>query len=126
MSTAILTAYVESASNLPEAKHLIKPHPYFYLTLGEQKQKSRIKKHTIDPVWEQGFVFLVPKPEQDILQMTVMDKTTGHVLTQFSYKIVDLMDKANLEISKVEFDMTDGESKVVLSLQLRVRKVFFF
>lgn len=120
LSTGVLTVYVEMASKLPEAKRLVKPHPYFILTLGDQKQKSKVKKHTNDPYWEQGFVLLVPNPLEDSLHMAILDKSTGSLLTQFSYKISELIQKQNLEISKNEFLLDNEESKIVLSLQLRI------
>ncbi|XP_008193857.1 extended synaptotagmin-2 [Tribolium castaneum] len=120
ISTALLTIYVDTATKLPEAKRLVKPHPYFILTLRDQKEKSRVKKHTNDPCWEQGFVMLVPNPLEDSLHMAILDKPTGSLLTQFSYKISDLMQLPDLEISKKEFILDNEESKVVLSLQLRI------
>lgn len=120
ISRAVLVVYVDMATNLPEAKHLVKPHPYFVMAVGEHKHKSKVKKHTTDPAWEQGFVLLVPKPKEDSLQMTITDKTTGNVLTQMSYKISKLLDEPNLEVSKTELATDNEKSKVVISMQLRV------
>ncbi|XP_063931939.1 extended synaptotagmin-2-like isoform X2 [Zophobas morio] len=120
ISRAVLVVYVDMATNLPEAKHLVKPHPYFVMAVGEHKHKSKVKKHTTDPAWEQGFVLLVPKPKEDSLQMTITDKTTGNVLTQMSYKISKLLDEPNLEVSKTELATDNEKSKVVISMQLRI------
>lgn len=112
--------YVDMAVNLPEAKHYIKPCPFFTLLLGNQKEKSKIKKHTVDPAWEQGFVLLVANPNQESLHMTISDKTTGNLLSQFSYRLVDLTSKPDLQFSKQEFPLSHDGSKIVLSLQLKI------
>lgn len=102
------------------AKPFIKPHPLFTLSVGTKKEKSKIKKHTTDPSWDQGFVFLVEDPETDRLLMNITDKHSGVSLSQFSYKISDLIQEPNLEFSKREFPLSNEDSKILLSLQLRV------
>jgi Ca2+-dependent lipid-binding protein len=120
ISTGILIVYVDMATNLPQTKHLVKPHPFIVLTVNDQKQKSKIKKHTVNPTWEQGFWFLVQNPHHDSLHLAITDKPTGNLLTQFSYKISDLINHPNMEISKTAFSLGNEESKIVLSLQLRI------
>lgn len=117
-----MTVYVEKATKIHETKQFVKPHPFLILTLGEQKQKSRVIKHTNDPCWEQGFVFLVANPWQDLLHMAILDKPTKSLLAQFSYKISELIEKPNLEISNNEFLLDNEESTIVLSLKLKVLK----
>ena len=45
--------------------------PYAQLSLGKQQQVTNVQMRTYDPVWEQGFTFLVNNPESDSLFIKV-------------------------------------------------------
>lgn len=77
---------------------------------------------TGDPVWEQGFTFLVANPESDTLYINVVDQKTGQELGSFVYNLSALADKKSLEITKQPFALAKSgpESKVVLSMRLKV------
>lgn len=79
---------------------------------------------TDSPVWEQGFTFLVPNPENDTLQLKLMDQKTGNEIGKFTYIINHLMAKKNLEILNQPFQLEKSgpESKIVMALSLRVLK----
>lgn len=57
---------------LQKIKFYKKPDPYIILTVGDNQTKSRRRRHTCDPTWEQGFYLLVKNPETDSLIITVM------------------------------------------------------
>lgn len=42
-----------------------KPDPYTQLSLGKQQEVTFVQMRTYDPVWEQGFTFLVNNPDSD-------------------------------------------------------------
>ena len=46
-------------------------YPYAQLSLGKQQKVTNVRKRTYDPVWEQGFTFLVNNPESDSLFIKV-------------------------------------------------------
>lgn len=48
-----------------------KPDPYAQLSLGKQQEVTNVQMRTCDPVWEQGFTFLVNNPESDSLFIKV-------------------------------------------------------
>ncbi|KAJ8965168.1 hypothetical protein NQ314_004311 [Rhamnusium bicolor] len=100
ISTALLTVYIDSAQNLPKVKSYKKPEPYVILTVGKKQQKTRVKKHTTDPVWEQGFSLLVSNPENDSLIISIVDKHTDVKIDHLVYNIRDLFDMPDLQISK--------------------------
>lgn len=77
---------------------------------------------TIHPVWEQGFTFLVSNPENDSIFLTIMDQKTNTEIGNLVYKIKNLGNRTNLEISKEPFTLqkAGAESKVVMSMHLRV------
>lgn len=79
---------------------------------------------TGDPVWEQGFTFLVANPESDTLYVHVMDQKTGQELGTLIYNLSALADKKSLEITKQPFALAKSgpESKIILSMRLKVSK----
>lgn len=79
---------------------------------------------TDSPVWEQGYTFLVANPENDTLQLKVMDQKTQSEIGRYTYLIAHLMEKKNLEIVTQPFQLQKSgpESKVLLSLSLRIMK----
>lgn len=119
--TALLTIYIDSAVNLPKVKSYRKPDPYMILTVGKNQTKSRTKKHTCDPTWEQGFYLLVRDPENDSLIVSIKDKHSDGNLDQMVYAIRELLDKPLLQISKQEIPLQQNPaSKITISLQLRI------
>lgn len=76
------------------------------------------------PVWEQGYTFLVANPENDTLQLKVIDQKTTNEIGKFTYIIAHLMEKKNMEIMTQPFQLQKSgpESKLIMSLSLRVFK----
>lgn len=66
----------------------------------------------------------MPNPENDTLQIKVMDQKTGNEIGKFTYIIGHLLDKKNMEIINQPFQLEKSgpESKVVMALSLRVFK----
>lgn len=79
---------------------------------------------TDSPVWEQGYTFLVANPENDTLQIKVMDHKTQNEIGRYTYLIAHLMEKKNLEIVAQPFQLQKSgpESKIFMSLSLRIMK----
>lgn len=77
---------------------------------------------TCDPVWEQGFLFLVANPESDTLYVTFVDQKTGQELGSLAYNVSALADKKGLKISSQPFPLAKSgpESKIVISMRLKV------
>ncbi|KAJ8961098.1 hypothetical protein NQ318_008774, partial [Aromia moschata] len=119
INTALLTVYIDSAQNLMKVKPYKKPDPYVILTVGKKQQKTSVRKHTVDPVWEQGLSLLVSNPEHDSLIISIIDKTTDIKIDHFVYPIKSLFDKPGLQISKEEFELSTS-GKLIMSLQLRI------
>ncbi|KAL1497143.1 hypothetical protein ABEB36_008149 [Hypothenemus hampei] len=124
LSTALLTVFVDSAKNLPQARMSTKPDPYATLRVGSVTKETEHKMRSIHPVWEQGFTFLVANPENDTFYLTILDKKTNSEIGQFNFKIKSLSDKSNLQIIKEPFSLfkSGPESKIVLSMHLRILK----
>lgn len=79
---------------------------------------------TDSPVWELGYTFLVANPENDTLQLKIMDQKTTNEIGKFTYIIAHLMEKKNMELSTQPFQLQKSgpESKIVMALSLRILK----
>ncbi|KAJ8964462.1 hypothetical protein NQ317_015307 [Molorchus minor] len=102
-----------------KVKPFKKPDPYIILTVGKKQQKTKIKKHTIDPIWEEGFSLLVSNPENDSLIISILDKHTDVKIDHLTYNIRNLFDKPGLQVSKEEFELSTSGT-IILSFQLRI------
>lgn len=126
LSSAILCVYLDSASDLPETE--VQSDPFTILNVGNCERISSAKKETDSPVWEQGFTFMVPNPEHDILKVRVVGKKTNRKdvieLGHFTYPISELLTQNDLQIILKSFSLrnSDPTSKVTLSLALKFLK----
>lgn len=79
---------------------------------------------TDSPVWEQGYTFLVANPENDTLQLKVVDQKTQNEIGKYTYIIAHLMEKKNMEVVNQPFQLQKSgpESKIVMALSLRILK----
>ncbi|XP_050090176.1 extended synaptotagmin-2 isoform X2 [Anopheles aquasalis] len=124
MSTALLTVFIDSAKNLPQARQQSQPDPYLVLSVGKKTEQTSVQMRTDAPVWEQGFTFLVGNPDNDTFQLKVIDQKTGNTIGTLTYILSGLMEKKNLEIMSQPFQLQKSgpESKILMSLSLRILK----
>jgi hypothetical protein len=124
MSCALLSVFIDSARNLPQARQTSKPDPYLVLSVGKKTEQTAVQMRTDSPVWEQGFTFLVANPDNDTLQLKVIDQKTSNELGKFTYILSHLMEKKNMEILTEPFQMQKSgpETKILMALSLRVLK----
>ncbi|XP_014605339.1 PREDICTED: extended synaptotagmin-2 isoform X1 [Polistes canadensis] len=124
MSTAVLIFYVDSAKNLPCVRGSKQPDVYLQASIDNQTQRTNTILRSCDPVWEQGFTFLVSNPESSIMHIQIFDEKTNMTVGEMSYKISLLTEKDNLEVTQQPFDlqMAEADSKLVLSMSLSILK----
>ncbi|XP_055296568.1 extended synaptotagmin-2-like [Sitodiplosis mosellana] len=128
LSSAVLSVYIDSASDLPQIDDDCKPDPFVMLTVGNVEWKTSSKKETDSPVFEQGFTFLVANPEQDILQIRVAgknpDEKHGDRLGRLSFNICELLTQNDLQIVSQPFELKKSgpTSKIIMSLALKILK----
>ncbi|XP_043486063.1 extended synaptotagmin-2 isoform X2 [Polistes fuscatus] len=124
MSTAVLIFYVDSAKNLPCVRGSKQPDVYLQASIDNQTQRTNTILRSCDPVWEQGFTFLVSNPESSIMHIQIFDEKTAMTVGEMSYKISLLTEKDNLEVTQQPFDlqMAEADSKLVLSMSLSILK----
>lgn len=91
------------------------------ITLGKNTQQTGVIMRTTDPVWEQGFTFMVANPESDSMYFKVMDQKTGNEMGELVYQLTTLSKKVNLTVPQQPFGLKKGgpESKLVMSLHAR-------
>lgn len=79
---------------------------------------------TNEPVWEQGFTFLVGNPDNDTLQLKIVDQKTEKEIGKLTYILSTLLSKTNMEIVSEPFQLQKSgpESKITLSMSLRILK----
>ncbi|KAF4523779.1 hypothetical protein B566_EDAN009011 [Ephemera danica] len=112
MSSSLFMIYVDSCKNLPNARPTSKPDPFVVLSLGSKQEQTSAVMRTGDPVWEQGFTFLVHNPEADTLTLKVMDQKTSQEIGRFVYNLVDLMEKKLMELQSQPYQLKQSESGV--------------
>ncbi|XP_017883151.1 extended synaptotagmin-2 isoform X3 [Ceratina calcarata] len=124
MSTALLILYVDSAKNLPCVRGNKQPDVYLQASVGGNTKRTATVLRSCDPVWEQGFTFLVSNPETGILHIKITDEKTGLIVGEMSYNISLLFKQNNLEISQQPYDlqMAEADSKLILSMSLNILK----
>ncbi|XP_076290205.1 extended synaptotagmin-like protein 2 isoform X2 [Lasioglossum baleicum] len=124
MSTALLVLYVDSARNLPCVRGNKQPDVFLEASVGGDKKRTATQLRSCDPVWEQGFTFLVSNPETSILHMKITDEKTTLVIGEMNYNISLLLKDNNLEITQQPHDlqMAEADSKLILSMSLRILK----
>lgn len=81
-----------------------------------------VQMRTDNPVWEQGFNFLVANPESDTLRLTVLDNKTGNELGCLTYNVRNLGGQERLAVDRQPFGLMKSgpESKITLAMYLRV------
>ncbi|XP_018788340.1 PREDICTED: extended synaptotagmin-2 isoform X3 [Bactrocera latifrons] len=124
MSTALLTVFIDSAKNLKQARTSSKPDPYLIAMVGKHKEQTAMIMRDDSPVWEQGFTFLVSNPENESLQIRIVDQKTGNDIGQYTYPLNLLLPKKNMELVSQPFQLQKSgpESKLIMSLSLRILK----
>lgn len=128
MSSAVLTVYLDSASDLPQIHSDEQPDPFAVLSVGNTDRFTSVKKETDSPVWEQSFTFLVPNPEHDALNIKVCAQTSskkhGETIGQFSYNIRDLLTQTNMASVLQSFQLKKSAttSTINLSMALKILK----
>nr|CAD7265731.1 unnamed protein product [Timema shepardi] len=124
MSTALLTVFVDSAKNLPEARPGKKPDSYVVLSVSKKEERTNMQSRTPDPVWEQGYTFLVNNPESDTLHVKVLDQKTEIVIGMLVYNLSQLLELKDMSLDSQPHRLTKSgpDAKIILSLQLKILK----
>ncbi|KAL0850084.1 hypothetical protein ABMA28_011976 [Loxostege sticticalis] len=124
LSSAVVSVYVDSCKNLPNARAQSRPDPYLTVSVGKKTENTAVQMRTDSPVYEIGYSYLVQNPEIDMLDIKVLDQKTGSSLGQLIYPLSGLLREKDLTLIQQPFNLQKSgpESKIIVSMQLRILK----
>jgi len=132
-SQCLLHVYLDSCSDLEQKGKMPSPMVEMWVGGGECEgmQASWPQHHTLSPVFEQGFVFLVNSPDSDDLHLRVIDSLTSsnkcrssrELLGKVNLRISDLVKRDGMEYLLQPFPFSDGsQGTMKMSVQLKALK----
>lgn len=124
MSTAVLTVFIDSAKNLPHPRQQSNPDPYLIVSVGKHEERTAVQMRNDQPVWEQGYTFLVSNPENDTIQFKIYDQKTTQNLGTLTYILSALLQRDGMDIRSQPFQLQNSgpDSRLLMSLSLRILK----
>lgn len=124
LHSAVLMVWVDSAKKLnPSHKNI--PDPFVRLHVGNSQQETTVRQRTNDPVFEEGFTFLVRNPRTQELKIEVLDHKTNQLQGKIEVDLNVLLKERNLEILNEEHTLSGasgGLAALKLNLTLRILK----
>ena len=126
LTKCLLEIFIDSCKGLTEKTK--KPCPIVVMDVGgKDNQSTWAQNHTIEPVFEQGFIFLVKNPDTDNLHIKVLDSTissdpfdSNALLGEVNITISDLLRRENMAYSTPQpFNLKNGTGTITLSAKLR-------
>ncbi|XP_037922299.1 extended synaptotagmin-2 isoform X1 [Hermetia illucens] len=122
LNTAILSVFIDSAKNLPKARMQSNPDPYAILSVGTRQEQTGVQMRTDSPIWEQGFSFLVPNPDNATLQLRIVDQKTGRDLGRHMFVLNTLLTAKDMvyDSQPYRLQQSGADTKVVMALALRI------
>lgn len=128
LNSALLMVYVDSCKQLPSrnvTNTTNKPCPYIIMSITSQdSQETAQVMYTKNPVFEQGFSFLVRNPDSDSLTLKVKDAKSKSDLGHLKIDLYGLMSYSGMEYNNQPFKLVDSglHSTVRLHLKLMFTK----
>ncbi|XP_042220250.1 extended synaptotagmin-1-like isoform X3 [Homarus americanus] len=124
LHSAVLLVWVDSAKKLnPSHKNI--PDPFVRLHVGNLQQETTVRQRTNDPVFEEGFTFLVRNPRTQELKIEVIDHKTSQVQGKIELDLNVLLKERNLDVKNEEYPLSGasgGLAALKLNITLRILK----
>ena len=126
LTKCLLEIFIDSCKGLVEKTK--KPCPIVVMDVGgKDNQSTWTQNHTIDPVFEQGFIFLVTNPHTDDLHIRVLDSAISSdpfdrnaLLGEVNITISDILRRENMGYAPPQpFNLKHGTGTITLSAKLR-------
>lgn len=98
------------------------PDPYAILSVGTRQEQTGVQMRTDSPIWEQGFSFLVPNPDNATLQLRIVDQKTGQDLGRHMFVLNTLLTAKDMvyDSQPYRLQQSGADTKVVMALALRI------
>ncbi|NXG01486.1 ESYT1 protein, partial [Sakesphorus luctuosus] len=120
LSAALLSVFVDQAADLPLRKGSKAPSAFTSLAVGNTSFKTKTCAPSAEPVWDEGFSFLIKRPHKESLQLQVKEEG-GQPLGTLSLPLPQLLASEGLALDGW-FPLAGGGpgTQILLRAQLRV------
>ncbi|XP_072264862.1 extended synaptotagmin-1 [Pyxicephalus adspersus] len=119
-SSALLSVYLESASDLPMKKGVKPPTASAELTVRKTTYKTKVTSKSSSPVWDESFVFPVKNPNNDVLQINVKDEASKS-LGSLTMPLSDLLTADCLTVDGwFPLSTSGANSEILMRVQMRI------
>ncbi|XP_047484093.1 LOW QUALITY PROTEIN: extended synaptotagmin-1-like [Penaeus chinensis] len=124
LHSAVLMVWVDSAKKLnPSHKQI--PDPFVRLYVGNEKGETAVRQRTNDPVFEEGFTFLVRNPRTQELKLEVIDQKTTQIQGKVELDLNVFLKERKMEVIGEDYSLSGasgGLSTLKLNITLRILK----
>ncbi|XP_037798979.1 extended synaptotagmin-2-like [Penaeus monodon] len=124
LHSAVLMVWVDSAKKLnPSHKQI--PDPFVRLYVGNEKGETAVRQRTNDPVFEEGFTFLVRNPRTQELKLEVIDQKTNQIQGKVELDLNVFLKERKMEVVGEDYSLSGasgGLSTLKLNITLRILK----
>ncbi|KAM4609367.1 extended synaptotagmin-3 isoform 2-T2 [Polymixia lowei] len=121
---AMLTVYLDNASNLPLTRRTAKPNSFVELSIDEQVQKSKVVYASKDPAWEEGFTFFVHSIKNQQLSVQVKEHDKKTVLGTINLPLTRLLNASDMVLDqRFLLERSGTNSQIKMKATLRVLTV---
>ncbi|XP_042884989.1 extended synaptotagmin-1-like isoform X4 [Penaeus japonicus] len=120
LHSAVLMVWVDSAKKLNQI-----PDPFVRLYVGNEKGETAVRQRTNDPVFEEGFTFLVRNPRTQELKLEVIDQKTNQIQGKVELDLNVFLKERKLEVIGEDYSLSGasgGLSTLKLNITLRILK----
>ncbi|XP_070001632.1 extended synaptotagmin-2-B isoform X5 [Penaeus vannamei] len=120
LHSAVLMVWVDSAKKLNQI-----PDPFVRLYVGNEKGETAVRQRTNDPVFEEGFTFLVRNPRTQELKLEVIDQKTNQIQGKVELDLNVFLKERKMEVVGEDYSLSGasgGLSTLKLNITLRILK----
>ncbi|KAK4310041.1 hypothetical protein Pmani_018372 [Petrolisthes manimaculis] len=124
LHSAVLMVWIDSAKKL-NPSHKSIPDPFVRIHVGNSQKETTVRQRTNDPVFEEGFTFLVRNPRTQELKIEVIDHKTSVVQGRIEVDLNVLLKERNLEVLNENYPLSGasgGLATLKVNLNLRILK----
>ncbi|XP_028577189.2 extended synaptotagmin-1 isoform X1 [Podarcis muralis] len=119
LSSALLSVFLDRATDLPLRKGSKPPSPYASLSVRGVSYKTKVSSQTAEPVWNEAFSFLLKRPHAESLELQVKDD--GHTLGSLSLPLEQLLSAEGLVLDRwFQLNNSGPAIQVLMRVQLGV------
>uniref|UniRef100_A0A8C6VGQ6 Extended synaptotagmin-1 n=1 Tax=Naja naja TaxID=35670 RepID=A0A8C6VGQ6_NAJNA len=119
LSSALLSVFLDRATELPLRKGSKPPSPYVSLSVRGISYKTKVCPQTAEPMWDEAFSFLIKRPHAESLELQVGDD--GHSLGVLSLPLSQLLAAEELVLDHwFQLSNSGPSSQILMRVQLGV------